>query len=436
MAKTAVVCLQCGHRSLQWMGRCPSCGKWDSFAEEPDEPTSVAPPPLPISEIDSSTRPRIRSGIDEFDRVLGGGIVAGSTVLVAGEPGVGKSTLLLQAALGYEDEGREVIVVCGEESAEQVASRAERIAGPSRTRLSSATDLPSVIDHISGASIAVIDSIQTLRDPNSAGEPGSPSQVRSCAGALARAARQTGTAVLLIGHVTKDGSVAGPRVLEHLVDAVITFEGDRGHSLRTIRASKNRFGPTAEIGVFEMSESGLKEVTDASTLFLLGRQNGVAGSMVGCVLEGRRPLAVEVQALCTRANAQNHPRRVANGVELSKVALALAILDKRAGITNLRDEDVYVSVAGGFQTSDPGIDLSLALSLASASRGIAIAAEVAAIGELALGGDIRGVAGTETRVRELARLGFKRVLAPVSVGSRGIEVVKVSDLRTAISLVT
>lgn len=357
-------------------------------------------------------RDRISTGLPELDRVLGGGLVEGCIVLLAGEPGVGKSTLVLQAAAGMESMGRRVLLVCGEESPEQVADRARRLGTARHTMLTPATEVEAVVDLLAGTDVALVDSVQTLRDRRLPGEPGSVSQVRNCAAALTRAARRTGTAVVLVGHISKDGSIAGPRALEHLVDVVLTFEGDRTHLLRTLRGVKNRFGGTGELGVFEMGSGGLMEVPDASRLFLTERQCGVPGSAVGCVLEGRRPLALEMQALVVPTQAQQ-PRRVAQGIEPSRLGVALAVLQQRAGV-RFADCDVYASVAGGLRAAEPGIDLALCLALASARLHRALPPGVAAIGEVGLAGEVRAVAGLEARTAELCRLGFTNILVPAS----------------------
>lgn len=428
MTKTALVCTECGYRAHQWHGRCPECGAWDSFAHvSPAGNGPPAAPPVRLAGVDFASRPRLSTGIGEFDRVLGGGLVAGSLVLVAGEPGVGKSTLMLQAAAGLESQGCKVLLVCGEESVEQVAERAARLGGLGGAMASSATDLPTVAAQIGEAEVAMVDSVQTLRDPSVPGTPGSVSQVRACASALSRAARQTHTAVFLVGHVTKDNQVAGPRALEHLVDAVITFEGDRGHALRILRATKNRFGPTAEVGVFEMGRSGLTEVPDASGLFLKDRRAGAAGSAVGCMLEGRRPVALEVQTLVMRSGA-SMPRRVASGIDATRLGVVAAVLDRRAQVP-LSNYDVYASIAGGVRAAEPGIDLALAVALASSRMNKPPPADAAFIGEVGLGGEVRAVPGIQLRIAEVARLGFKRVITPVSTQPHeGVEVHRVSDL--------
>jgi DNA repair protein RadA/Sms len=338
-------------------------------------------------------------------------LVAGSVVLMAGEPGVGKSTLMLQLAAGVEAQKNHVTYFCGEESPEQVAARARRLGSPTNTHLSDANDVDQIAPLLGKTNLAIVDSVQTIRDPEAPGEVGSVSQVRISAAALVRAARASSTPVLLVGHICKDGSIAGPRALEHVVDVVLTFEGDRGHALRTVRSVKNRFGPTGEVGVFEMTSQGLREVKDASRLFLRGRRAEVAGSAIGCVLEGRRPMALEVQTLtvCTKAA---FPKRVAQGLEAARLGLALAVLDRRADI-RFAECDVYASVAGGFKASEPGIDLALFIALASSATNRATPAGLAAVGEVGLAGEVRPVEGLDLRIRELIRLGFTTVIAPV-----------------------
>lgn len=436
MVKTVHVCSECAYRAHQWHGRCPDCGAWDSFAPAPSEgAASGHASPIRLASVDLTSKKKLTTGISEFDRALGGGLVAGSVVLIAGEPGVGKSTLMLQVADGLSQRGSEVILVCGEESLEQVASRAQRLGRLNGALGTAATDLPTVVDQIVSADVAVVDSVQTLRDPSAPGEPGSISQVRACAAELARAAHATGTTVLLIGHVTKDGGVAGPRALEHLVDAVVSFEGDRGHALRTIRATKNRFGPTSEIGVFEMTAKGLVEVADASGLFLKDRMPGSPGSAVACVLEGRRPLAVEVQAIVAKSPTAS-PRRVANGIDGVRLGVIAAILDRRAQV-RLLDQDVYASIAGGLRVVEPGLDLALAIAMASSRLDKPVPPDCAFIGEVGLGGEIRSVAGIDARIEEVSRLGFKKVVVPAgeSNGNHGpIETIRVQELNEVLGL--
>lgn len=375
----------------------------------------------------------MQTGIGELDRVLGGGLVPGSVVLIAGEPGVGKSTLTLQAAAGLARRGHRVLLVLGEESLEQVAARAARLGGLDEVEGVSATDLGSVLGCLQGPEVIIVDSVQTLRDPASPGHPGSPTQVRRCAQAIAECARGGGAAVVLVGHVTKDGSVAGPRVLEHLVDAVLTFEGDRGHIIRTLRASKNRFGPSAEVGVFEMVEGGLRPVADASTLFLSDRRSGLAGSAIGCVLEGRRPLALEVQALVV-GNQTSLTRRVTSGIDGTRIGMLAAVLESKTAV-KLAKFDVYASVVGGLRTTDPGMDLAAVLALASARFDKPVPDDLVAIGEVGLGGEVRCVPGIQARLNEAGRLGFRRVLLPASGSVQSaMQVINALDIGEALSV--
>ncbi len=429
MTTTELVCTECGHRTLQELGRCPTCEAWNSFVE----PAQITvPKPTRLERVESFGSERLSTGLVEFDRVLGGGLVKGSVVLVAGEPGVGKSTLMLQTACGLEDRGRRVLLICGEESLEQVAARAARLGGPKKAEATTTTAVDLIAAMLAGVDVAIVDSVQALRDSTATGDAGSVTQVRSCAATLTRAARASNCAVVLVGHVTKDGGVAGPRTLEHLVDVVVTFEGDRGHALRTIRGVKNRFGPTDELGVFEMGPTGLSEIADPSALFLADRREGVAGSAVGCVIEGRRPVALEVQALVNGTDAM-HPRRVAQGLEASRLGLALAVLEARGGVL-LRSFDVYASVAGGLRAAEPGIDLALALAIAGAALNKFLPPQVGVIGELGLGGEIRAVPAMGPRVKELTRLGFTKIVLPVSAQVEGFESIGVKHIGQALTL--
>jgi DNA repair protein RadA/Sms len=355
-------------------------------------------------------------------------------VLLAGEPGAGKSTLCLQAAAGLERQGHRVLLVCGEESVDQVTARARRLGGVKATEAFAGTRVDEVLAHAAGFDVVVVDSIQTLSDPELNGEPGSVTQVRGCAASLASLARDAGVALVLVGHVTKDGTIGGPRVLEHLVDAVLTFEGDRSQSLRTLRAAKNRFGATSELGVFEMGAGGLAEVADASRLFLADRRPGIPGSAVGCLLEGRRPVALEIQSLVAATNGHN-PRRVAHGVERDRVEVLAAVLRQRAGI-DLSACDVFARVAGGFRADEPSVDLALTLALASAMLNRPVPPDLIAIGEVGLAGDVRAVPGTAERLRECARLGFRRAVVGCSAGHHtSLAVHAVEEVREAIALI-
>lgn len=430
MSKTILVCSSCGHRMLQWAGRCPSCLAWDSIAES--NPVAPGFEAVRLGDVSVDSEVRMASGVAEFDRVVGGGLVQGSVLLVAGEPGVGKSSLMLQVARGLEASGKRVLMALGEESLPQVAARAERLGGALGIRATPVIDVELLRFDMAGCDVMIIDSIQTMRHPQVGAEPGSPTQVRSCAATLAKAAKDHGVCLILIGHVTKDGAVAGPRVLEHMVDVVLTFEGDSAHALRSIRGVKNRFGPTSELGLFEMTSRGLAEIADPSGMFLSERDSSSPGSAVGCITEGRRAVALEVQGLTITSEA-TIPRRIAQGLESSRLALALAVLEKRAGITFSRHE-VYASLMGGLRTQDPGIDLALVLSLASARIGKPIPEGLAAVGEVGLGGEVRSVSGMTLRARELTRLGYSRILLPKNA-EEVEQAVVVRSVREAIAVI-
>lgn len=447
-------CTACGYQASQWLGRCPQCGAWDSFAREAPAGRSgaaggqlgpIGAPPIALADVAAGDHQRLETGIAELDRVLGGGLVRGSVTLLAGEPGAGKSTLALQAAGGLERAGAKTLLVCGEESVGQVAARARRLGGIATTQALPATDLATIQSHAARYDVVIVDSIQTVSDAELGGEPGSVTQVRGCASSLARQARESDIALLLVGHVTKDGAIAGPRVLEHLVDVVCTFEGDRGHSLRMLRATKNRFGGTAELGVFEMKPQGLVGVADASRLFLAERHAGVPGSAVGCVLEGRRPVAIEVQALVAspKGPGKDAPpglrRRVADGLERDRLEVCAAVLERQAEVS-LGSRDLFARIAGGFNSSEPAIDLPLALALASSALGVPVPPDLVAIGEVGLSGDVRSVPGLALRLAECARLGFRTAVAGRSaagiLGKEQLRVVAISHLSEAVRLLS
>jgi DNA repair protein RadA/Sms len=427
MARSATIfaCTSCGHESPKWHGRCPGCGEWNTMAEEkrasPPAGRSVssrsggrALTPVPLAHVEAPRVDRLRTGIGELDRVLGGGLVPGSLVLIGGAPGIGKSTLTTSALANLAATGRKVLYVSGEESAPQVKLRAERL-GPHALAVPivSEVDLEAVLATLDAErpEVCVVDSVQVLYDPALTGAPGSVSQVREVAGRLMRAAKERGIATLLVGHVTKEGSLAGPRVLEHLVDCVLSFEGERERTYRTLRALKNRFGSTNEVGVFEMHEQGLVEVEDASARFV-NEATRAPGSIVLCAMEGSRPLLVEVQALVAPSELQP-PRRVANGVDRNRLALVLAVLARHAGVS-LGSQDVFVSVAGGVRVDEPGADLAIALALASAAKGVSPTADkpLAAFGELGLTGELRHVGHADRRTAEARKFGLERVVHP------------------------
>jgi DNA repair protein RadA/Sms len=446
MSKQRVVfrCHTCDAQAPQWAGRCPACGAWNSLVEELQRVTAAAvvgrpaAAAVPIADVDASTAVARSTGVGELDRVLDGGLVAGSVTLVGGEPGIGKSTLLLQAAAGLTGGGAQVLYVSAEESAGQVRVRADRL-GALRPRLwmVAESSLPAVLAAVAEVApdVVVVDSIQTVHDPDIASAAGSVTQVRACAQAFVELAKQRGVTVVLVGHVTKDGSLAGPRTLEHLVDTVLSFEGDRHHALRFLRATKHRFGATHELGVFEMGESGLAVVDDAAGLFLADRRPDVSGSAVVPVLEGSRPLLVELQALAAPvANPTGSPHRAVQGVDRSRVDVVLAVLQQHVGVA-VHQADVFVSVVGGVRLAEPGVDLGLALAVASALSGEALAPDLVVLGEVGLGGEVRQVRHTDHRLAEAARLGFTRALVPrlAPEGPPGIELLRVDSVVDALA---
>lgn len=413
-------CTDCGASSPQWAGRCPGCGEWSTLVEERDEPgvvvaTAPTRPATRIADVvDDGARP-VPTGVGELDRVLAGGLVPGSVTLVGGEPGIGKSTLLLQAAAATARSGVDALYLTAEESAAQVRGRAARLGAlEDRLWLAADTDLPTVLGHLDAVAprVLVVDSIQTVHDPALASAPGSVAQVRECAHRLVVEARARGVAVVLVGHVTKEGGLAGPRVLEHLVDTVLSFEGDRHHALRLLRAVKHRHGGTGELGVFEMTDAGLAGVPDPSALFLADRRTGQAGSVVVPVLDGGRPLLVEVQALLAPTTIPT-PRRQTQGLDSGRLGMLLAVLAQRVGVS-VADQDVWVTVAGGVRTAEPAVDLGVALAVVSAATGVPVPADVVAIGEVGLAGELRQVGRIDRRLAEAARLGFRRVVVPAT----------------------
>jgi DNA repair protein RadA/Sms len=450
-SRSVYACTECGAQQPQWHGRCPACGAWSALVEETFgaapggardllqlEPRVGVAKVRPLRDIATDSTPRIETGISELDRVLGGGLVPASVVLVGGEPGVGKSTLCLQLAARLERAGP-FLYVTGEESPEQLRLRAERlpevpedmlvlaetrveeIAGPWRER---------------GPAVVLIDSIQTLRTDRVESAPGSVAQVRECAALLAATAKAHGAVLVLVGHVTKEGQLAGPRVLEHLVDVVLNFEGDRGQPFRILRASKNRFGSTDEVGVFAMTAAGLEGVANPSELFLAERRTGAPGSCIAPIVEGTRPMLVEIQALVAPAG-YGTARRTSLGIDDGRLALLLAALDRRSDV-DLVSKDVYVNVAGGVRIVEPGADLALALALASSRLDTPLPSDAAACGEIGLGGEIRRVGRIDLRLREAVRLGFRRVLLPAGAEEAArppaeAELIQVADIGAAVA---
>lgn len=441
-AKSVYRCGTCGASAAVWAGRCPGCDSWNTLTEELDRPAGIAPPVAAprqparrITEIGDEPVAPVPTTVGELDRVLAGGLVPGSVTLVGGEPGIGKSTLLLQAAAGMANNGTPTLYLTAEESAAQVRRRATRItATPPSLWLASDTDLATVIGHLDAVRphLVVIDSIQTLHDAELSSAPGSVAQVRSCAHRLVVEARERGTAVVLVGHVTKDGGLAGPRVLEHLVDTVLSFEGDRHHALRLLRAVKHRYGGTGELGVFEMTDKGMIDVADPSALFLADRRAGAPGSVVVPVLDGGRPLLVEVQALLADTTLPT-PRRQAQGLDAGRLSMLLAVLAQRAGVS-VAGKDVWVTVAGGVKTAEPAVDLAVALAVVSAVADVAVPADLVVCGEVGLAGELRQVGHLDRRMAEAARLGFGRVLVPTSAPRppAGCQAVRAKGLLAAI----
>jgi len=440
--KVQFTCQACGYRSARWLGRCPNCGEWNSFVEEAELPHRVRDPkparPTPLVEVSPLPEERWPTGIGELDRVLGGGFVPGSLVLVGGDPGIGKSTLALQAAFRLAKSGRPVLYVAGEESAQQTRMRAERLGALSRgVWVVAETDLDAVLASVRQLrpALVVVDSIQTVYRPDVPSAPGSVGQVRECAATLLQLAKSEGPAVLLVGHVTKEGMLAGPRVLEHLVDTVLYFEGERHQAYRILRATKNRFGSTNEIGVFEMGPSGLVEVPNPSLVFLSERPRGAAGAAVVCTVEGSRPLLVEVQALVS-PTPFGTPRRAASGVDSNRLLLLLAVLEKHAGFS-FSQADVYANAAGGVRVEEPAADLGICLALVSSYRSVALDDRTVFCGELGLAGEVRPVPQLARRLGEASKLGFQRALIPrggKETEGFGLELVPVGTVGEALEL--
>jgi len=439
-------CQECGAAEPKWAGRCPSCQSWNSLVEEVERTVAAgrdellgegAGTPQPIGEVDVEAFAPAATGVGELDRVLQGGVVPGSVTLLGGEPGVGKSSLLLQTLAGLARAGHRCLYVTAEESAQQVRRRAERVGALCDDLwLVAETVVPHVLDHIDAVAptVLAVDSIQTVHDPALGAAPGSVSQVRESTHRLVRIAKARGIATVVVGHVTKDGGLAGPRVLEHLVDTVLSFEGERHHALRLLRALKHRYGSTDELGLFEMTGGGLVGVPDPSALFLADRRPGIAGSVVAPVLDGHRPLLVEVQALVARSHIPT-PRRSAQGLDSGRLALVLAVLDKRLE-TTFHEHDVHTVAAGGVKVTEPGADLALALALVSARDGRPLPDGLVACGEIGLGGELRQVHQTGRRLAEAARLGFRQAIVPASAPAdvSGLDVLRAATLAEAVAL--
>ncbi|AKS37087.1 DNA repair protein RadA [Anoxybacillus gonensis] len=447
--KTKFVCQHCGYETAKWMGKCPGCHSWNAMVEETEivkphnralfvHTEGVAAKPVSITTVETTQEPRIDTKFTEFNRVLGGGIVRGSLVLIGGDPGIGKSTLLLQICAQLANDGHPVLYISGEESVKQTKLRAERLhVTAEHLYVLSETNLEHIIQTVDEMkpSFVVIDSIQTIYRSEITSAPGSVSQVRECTAELMRVAKTKGIAIFIVGHVTKEGALAGPRILEHMVDTVLYFEGERHHTYRILRAVKNRFGSTNEIGIFEMKEAGLAEVKNPSEIFLEERSKGAAGSTVVASMEGTRPVLVEIQALVSPTSFGT-PRRMATGIDHNRVSLLMAVLEKRVGLL-LQNQDAYLKVAGGIKLDEPAIDLAIAVSIASSFRDQPTNHTDVVIGEVGLTGEVRRVSRIEQRVQEAAKLGFQRIIIPKSnIGGwnipKDVEVIGVVNVEEAL----
>ncbi|GAF66174.1 putatice ATPase [Bacillus sp. TS-2] len=447
--KTKFVCQECGYESAKWMGKCPGCQSFNTMVEEFEQTASSLSrgfvtsgnrqaKPQAITNIESEKEPRIDTTMRELNRVLGGGIVPGSLVLVGGDPGIGKSTLLLQLSAKLANKEQKVLYISGEESVKQTKLRADRLelSSPELYVLAE-TDISMIersIDEVNPVAV-VIDSIQTVYQEEISSAPGSVAQVRECTATFMKIAKTRGVAIFIVGHVTKQGSIAGPKLLEHMVDSVLYFEGERHHTYRILRAVKNRFGSTNEMGIFEMKELGLEEVLNPSEIFLEDRSQGVAGSIVVASMEGTRPVLVEIQALVSPTSFGN-PRRMATGIDHNRVSLLMAVLEKRVGLL-LQTQDAYLNVAGGVRLDEPAIDLAVAISIASSFRDRKTSPFDVAIGEIGLTGEIRRVSRIEQRVNEAAKLGFKRMIIPEKnmggwTAPKGIKIIGVTTVEEAL----
>ncbi|MCE4147355.1 DNA repair protein RadA [Bacillus amyloliquefaciens] len=449
-SKTKFICHSCGYESAKWMGKCPGCGAWNTMVEETikkapanrraafSHSVQTVQKPSPITSIETSEEPRVQTKLEEFNRVLGGGVVKGSLVLIGGDPGIGKSTLLLQVSAQLADTAGSVLYISGEESVKQTKLRADRLGIKSQMlHVLSETDMEYISSAIQEMkpTFVVVDSIQTVYQSDITSAPGSVSQVRECTAELMKIAKTNGIPIFIVGHVTKEGSIAGPRLLEHMVDTVLYFEGERHHTFRILRAVKNRFGSTNEMGIFEMREEGLTEVLNPSEIFLEERSAGASGSSIVASMEGTRPILVEIQALISPTSFGN-PRRMATGIDHNRVSLIMAVLEKRVGLL-LQNQDAYLKVAGGVKLDEPAIDLAVAVSIASSFRDTPPNPADCFIGEVGLTGEVRRVSRIEQRVKEAAKLGFKRMIIPEANADgwtipKGIEVVGVANVAEAL----
>ncbi len=450
--KTVFSCQSCGYQSPKWLGRCPDCNSWNTFVEEDyaapalkmkERSALYKDEPVLLKDVEAKDEDRLKTNILELDRVLGGGIVNGSVVLIGGDPGVGKSTIALQVSSEVTKCGTVVLYVSGEESVAQTKLRAKRLGqiDSDNFYIVNQTDLSFITEYIKklNPDVVIIDSIQVIFDPAISSSAGSVSQVRECAGILTQLAKTTGTSIFILGHVTKEGTLAGPRVLEHIVDTVLYFEGDRFSIYRILRAVKNRFGPTNEIGVFEMTSSGLTQVKNPSEIFLSERPKDVSGSVVTSILEGSRPLLVEIQSLVSKSSF-GYARRRSQGFDFNRLALLVAVLEKRVGL-HLEAEDIFVNVAGAVKIEDPTADLAVATAVASAFREQLVMPETVVIGEIGLAGEIRSVSQVLLRINEAEKLGFKHCVLPknscknLKINNKNIELIPVSTLKEALDII-
>jgi DNA repair protein RadA/Sms len=448
--KTVFTCQSCGYQTPKWMGKCPDCNSWQTFAEEPLK-TGPAPfsrigsistvtQPVPIDSIELANEHRLLTGIREFDRVLGGGLVPGSLVLIGGDPGIGKSTLMLQALYGLASTGKKVLYVSGEESIKQIKLRSERLSTISGELLVvSEIDLEAIISMVDKVcpDVLVIDSIQTMFNGDLTSAPGSVSQVRESTMQLMILSKKTGIPTFLVGHVTKDGAIAGPRIMEHMVDTVLYFEGDRNHVFRILRAVKNRFGSTNEIGIFEMKEKGLDEVTNPSAVFLSERPENTPGSIVTASMEGTRPILIEIQGL-TSGSSLGTPRRTILGLDQNRVSLLVAVMEKKLGF-QLMGHDIFMNVAGGVKVDEPAVDMGIISAVASSFLDRPIASGTVVLGEVGLTGEVRAISHVEIRISEIKKMGFTRCLVPESnlkrmADVKGIEVIGIADVAGAMEI--
>jgi len=445
--RTKFVCQQCGYESPRWSGRCPECGQWNTLAETIEERTAPSSSrltpqttPQPITAISADGFTRIPVPLEEFNRALGGGIVPGSVILIGGDPGIGKSTLLLQVSALLARSGKSTLYVSGEESTQQIKMRAHRLGiAEDRLYVLSENNLNSILRQWEGLNpqLVIVDSIQSVHLEELESSAGSIGQVRECAAALLRVAKSSGVPVFIVGHVTKEGSIAGPRVLEHMVDTVLYLEGERFHSYRLLRSVKNRFGSTNEVGVFEMQEQGMVEVTNPSQAFLSERLSSATGSVVAVTMEGTRPLLVEIQALTT-TTSYGLPRRTANGIDINRLLLLVAVLSKRVGL-KLSSQDVFVNVVGGLRIGEPAADLGVAAAIASSFQNAPVPDDCVMLGEIGLSGELRSVGQAERRLNEAAKLGFRRAIVPRSLrlgkaADIGVEVLRARSIGEALDL--